>query len=217
MIFILGSDTLGSVRWYLGDMSWVHAITGKCLIICRSISQSKSKRRGKLWRISEPRVRSSTVWGGMWREVSTRHLNRHFTVSPGHLNHSLVMVFLDTIPASMWPVWVPTPSLWMPLMILETALQTGNFRLINLAFLVPREMKLVSSKLDFPRQALSSDALWLFRTEYLEELEAAPGVRGLILPILLPLGAEDPGLSSCLQAGLYFRKDWTNLCPETGC
>lgn len=75
-------------------------------------------------------------------------------MSPVHLNHSPLMVFLDTVsPASTdRPVSVPIPFLWMPFVILKTALWTGNFRLINLVFLVPREMKLVS-KLFFPCQA----------------------------------------------------------------
>lgn len=134
-----------------------------------------------------------------------------------HLNHSPLMVFLDTVsPASTRPVWVPIPFLWMPFVILKTALWTGNFRLINLAFLVPREMKLVS-KLFFPCQA---PELWCPLTIQKWSLWGArrsPRGRGLISPILLPLGAGDLGLSSCLKAGLYFRKDWTNLCPETGC
>jgi hypothetical protein len=51
---------------------------------------------------------------------------------------------------------VPIPLLWMSFVILKTAHWMGNFRLINLAFPMPQEIKLVSPKFFFLCQALTS-------------------------------------------------------------
>lgn len=148
------SGPLSSPAPWSEMMFCAHSRHGDDLLVCESLCQSGTKE--KSW--AEKNLRGeSEVYVVKKRNVNPVCLKSHLVLPRAHVNHPVLMAFLEVCHTLAWACLYslfpsrgpPFLSLLMFFVILKTVLRTRNFRHINAVFFMPWGMKSGFSKVFF--------------------------------------------------------------------